>query len=819
MNKKKLCILPIALALVGACLAANSKVIGANATSEYDNPPTPGEVSADSYFTNAWEKTVGARRISERGVIVTDAAGWGYRGKIPSRKFDLQSFNFSLDLSHLAARGAMMVMIGANEGTYCIDKSNKIAIDIVKHSTDPTLYQVTVDAVAGSHAVSIADWQDGKGWQDDGAYKGRTITSEDGTIDFKIKKVNFETSIITCNDQQVNVSTEDLFQSCGESTLGYVAIGNYSGSGNYNFIINSIGDSTDEVYFSTGEFGVVRDGITELEKLDYSTISTDDLLDAKLAFDALPYSSLYSWDRNYFASRYNDLGTKISEAVAKAGNTIQLNLLEAKVDELALACQSLESEEDIDAAIAADNTVIVKIEEVNQLTLNDDEQARYAGLLGEYSPLHTQVITAVKTYYVNCVETFEAAVGTGLNSGMAYAEAMTLKGKIPAKYALYFEESEIQDLDNRVKAALDIAEASAVITHKNWVQGETGKVLTTAEETLDLVTYGECMDQTSPEDTSGLYLQQALNVLDFSVKLNFAQIPQETGHWTTIGFMQHPDMWVYSVGEVTDNQGIYFILSRISSTELQVETHLCTMSSANFFDTTLTQMLVIPTTEDVTLSFSTETREVAGVSDTYFNIKWNNIALDQENITARKIKTVIPVEGGAQKGYFFVASSGYSKYYPGVISIKDINGFSPLKEDLTKQKTEHEKPTSSTTKVTFVKGSQSGKATFNVDLHGENLVSITCDGNALSTANYTLDENKLVLNNAFCNSLTVGQHSVVLTTEGGSVTWTLDVVSNGDDPEPEPKKGGCGSSVIASSIAVAILSISGIGLVLRKKEN
>jgi len=818
MNKKKLCIVPAALCLMGACLLGSGKAVGAKAASEYDNPPEPGVVSADSYFTNAWETCVGARRISDRGVIVTDECGWGHRGKIPSRKFDLASFNFSIDLNNEPARAAMMIMIGSNEGTYCIDQANKVAIDIVKHSSDPTLFQVTVDTTPGSHAISIADWQDGKSWADDGAYKGRTITSTDGVINFSIKKVNFETSTITCNDQVVSVSTDDLFKGCGDSSEGYVAIGNYSGSGSHCYILNSIGDDSDEEYFSTGDFAVVKDGIATLDALNYDTISTNDLMLAKLSYDELPYSSLYSWDRAYFSEKYTSLGTKIDEAVKKAGNTIQLDILETKILDFTDAVQDLETEEQIDKAVSIAAVIEAKIAEISELTLNQDEEIRFDTLKYDYINKNTMLIVAIRDYYELTVSNFEKAVNDGLTSGLAYSNALALRGKIPSKYAAYFSQDEIDALDARVKAATDTAEASAVIEHDNWVQGETGKVITTPNNTLDLVSYGDCMDMASPEDTSGLYLQQALNVLDFDVTLKYEQLPQGTGVWSTIGFMQHPDMWVYSEGEVTDNQGIYFLISKISATTVQVETHLCTMSSANFFDTTLTQLLVVPCDGDIKLSFSTEVKEIAGVQDTYFNIKFNDIALDQENITARKIKTVIPVVDGAQKGYFFAATSGYSKYNPAVISIKDINGHNPLEADLAKQKTAHEAPTTTSTKVTFVKGSQSGKATFNVDLHGESLQSLTCDGKALDASNYTLEDTKLVINNAFCNTLDVGQHTVVLTTLGGSVSWIIDVVSNGDDPTPTPSKGGCGSSVLVSSIAITLLSICGVGLILRKKE-
>lgn len=826
--KAKNCISIFALGLLAFPFAFVRNVKVTQAIGDYSNIPGKGEVSEDSYYINSWFDTVGARRISDAGVIVSDQPGWGYRGKISGKKFDLKSFYFAFDVSNLPNYGTLMVMIANGEGSYCNSEDNMMSIDIVKHSTLANTFCMTVDTHSKSHAVSLPGFTDGTEWADDGTYKGITLEAVDGVISFKIQAVSGTTSnIIVNNDRVFPVENDDLFALCSDSTAGYVAIGSYSGSARYSFIINEIGDAATTEYYASGAFYQVKNGLTQLEAMNYSTATNEVVLNAKLQYDALPVSDLYRWDVAYFQARLTAAKAALDAALLERGNEIQLDLLENKVQALTTATASLDTVAKVDSALAAKDACDEVIGVVNGLTLSDSQTVRFNGLLVTYNEKVGLINAGIEAVYEAAVAAYEAKAAAGLQSGLEYSESLTLRNAIPYKYNTYISVAKAEAFDARVQAASDTIEASTTLTHDNWIQGTNARVITTANGTIDLVSSGNFNTRT-PQESTGVFLKEALNVLDFELKFKVLQIPEATGSWLTIGFMQNCEPWIHSGRDVTENTGIFFLLTRVDSSTMMVEAHLNTIACTEFFDSTLVQTITTPFNAEVTLKFTTEQKTIAGVTDTYFVMSFNDVKFEQDVITSRKIKTAIQAVNGQQKGYLQVGSSGYSKYNPAVISILEINGFSPLAASVAKQQAEHQQPTSTTTSVTFISGSQNGKATFNLDLHGEALTAVKVDGAAIAQSNYSFDSNKLILNNAYCNTLSSGDHTVVAETSGGNISWKLTVVGGSegqggnegeDTPSEQPsKKKGCGGSIIATSAIISAVSLLGAILMSYKKK-
>ena len=273
----------------------------------------------------------------------------------------------------------------------------------------------------------------------------------------------------------------------------------------------------------------------------------------------------------------------------------------------------------------------------------------------------------------------------------------------------------------------------------------------------------------------------------------------------TFGILEKPEMWIYADDDtVQENKGIFFLVSRLNATTANVQAFLCSLSSNRFYDSPLTQNLMLTLGQEWKISFKEVKKTISGLEDTYFEMHFNNKQFDQEIIASRKIKTVL---GAEKEGYFIAASSGYSSSNPCVFSINSINGVSPTAPSIRKGGL-YEAPTCSNGSL-----SEDNTFTCNVDTKGADIKSVKVDSTTLNAADYTYSDGKLTISKDFINTLENGTHTVKITTAGGttSISFLLQ--------KKAPASKGCGGSIIASSAVVSFAALVGVvGLLLNKKR-
>lgn len=816
MKKNFLSLLALA-ALVSGTFLSTGKAVQVNAANDYGNPPAAGELDPASYFTKGWQDSVGTRRLSDRAVMVTDTSDFGYRGTIEGRKFNLKDFDITIDASQLIPNTAMTIITGASK-TYTSEEGMVLNFDIVKSSTTENLYLVTCSTTVNFHNKSIPGFSNGT-WAEDANFTGVQFTIPDGIVSISVDYVDETTSTVTVNGNPFNVATSDLYSRCNGEYNQSVNIGMMNNAGaTQHYVIESIGDDTDKVYFGEdGAYTITKKTIEELKTVDLSEPTADLVLETIDKYNNIPWSNLYSWDKAYLQAGYDEVKAKIDAAIT---DEVAVVLLDTAVTDVEEIVNDLTTVESVDAAIAA-------IEEANGIKdliaspdeLEPDLKQQYDAALARLATANDKIPAAAKAVLESSVAAYEAAVAE-VTTGAAAAAAEKVKANIPTKYAEFVTEEEMNAFTARIEAADATFKENTTIEHQNWIQGSELRVVETAENGYDLVSYGDPFTET-PEESDGLYNKEKISALDFSATIKFESVPEAMGSWITFGIMEKPEMWINAEDDsVQNNKGVFFLISRINASKLQVQAFLCSLTSNRFYDSALTQIIQIPAGEDINIRLYTETEEIAGVTEEYFKIAFNDIEFNQETIAARKIKTCLGVDC---TGYFITASSGYSQSNPALYSIKDINKKAPNGDTIVADI--DYTPTSSDTEKSFTNGSDSAIVTFNLDTKGKELTSVTVDGTEVAAENYTFDadKNKITFTNAFLNTLTVGDHTITAKTSEGEVSWTLHVTEGEGPVEPVTPDNGVNVGLIVGCTVGGVVVVAGVTLLvlflLKKKKN
>lgn len=829
MKKNTFLTLSLGALLAGSALAvaASNKAVGAKAVGtyagEYSNAPASGEVASDSFIGNAWHTTVGARRIDDRAVIVTDTSNWGFRAKYKNdKKFDCSDFSFTYDVSQLIDGTVLCTIMGATPGAYASENS-MITVDILESLTDAHTYRVTC-STGGLHNISIESFTDGTTWADDANFEGVTITAPDDVISVKLKRVNSTLSRVTVNDNVFEVQTSELYKNFVDDYNAYYAIGMFNNASTVqSYIVEQIGDAADEVYYSAeGDFGKAKVELNELKTTPLTTV--DQIIAAKEKLDSCAYTRLYAWDKSYFAELFGEVESRINAAVASAANTVAIKLFANKVTAFEEACNDLSTVEKAQVALNAYLAAQSALEGVNIAALEGDDLTVYNTAKAKYDENITKLLAGFETVYEASVAAFESKVANAV-SNVDVAAAYSLKNSIPTYFSEYLADAKIEAWSARVDAAMALLTEKTTFTHDNWEQGSTSRVIENNGE-LQIMTYGSA-DTTGSGVFAGSELinKEKISASDFEMVINIQSLPESNGSWLTIGIMEKPEMWILDdTDKVQENKGIFFLIARIDSIHLRVQAFLCSLTSNRFYDSPLSQTLSVDYTNDIKISFKEVSKTIAGVTDTYFEMSFNDQSFDQEVITSRKIKTVL---GSTKEGYLVTASSGVGQKNPILYTIKTINGVAANASSIVKavDKT----PTSTDTEKTFVYGSASATVSFAIDTKDLEISKIEVDNAAIASSNYTVGTSKITLKNAFLKTLSVGDHTVKATTSAGSVSWTLHVIDNGsgettssEDPGEssggQTSKGGCRGSIIATSAIISVVSVLGICLLANKKK-
>lgn len=791
--------------LLGMALVPAKAAVKADAATgwDYTNPPVAGEVAPDSYFGNAWHNDVGSKRLNDRAVMITSTSNWGQRGKIiGDRKFDVASFSISLDLSQLLPQTGLMLNFGS-PGSYC--DTSFLSVDIIVGQADKNYMVVVSNSV---HNIAIPGFTDGMDWADDANFTGVSVDTTDDRIKLDFIKTSNDTSTIVINDSSAytyTVQNSDLFKDFGGETSACFTAGLFNNNGTVqNWVIESIGDASDEEYFSaTGVFNTTKNKLNEILKMDLSTMEA--VLEAEKALESVSMDSLYSYDRAYISDLYDSVVEAIENAKVNLGVAVYILSYEQTIQEFKDVVEATPF--NADAAITLYNKVLEIEEKLATLEIKDENKTRYDAAKIIYDATYTKFINNLETTYEEKVADYETKVAAVVDYTTALT-ALDSRNAIPSKYNLYLSAEFIDSMNGRIQTAEASYKEKTTITHDNWTQGSAIQVIENADGGLDCISYG-ASNSVAPTSASGLFNKEKIHGYDFDLSLDIHNLPEKTGAWITLGIMEKPEMWVYAEDEsVQDNKGIFFLISRQNATTINVQAFLCTLSSNRFYDSPLNQQLIVPMDGTINISFKEVTKTIAGLEDTYFEMYFNDQSFDQETIPARKFKTAL---GTTKEGYFIIASDGYDATNPAVFTINSINGVSPTADSIRKTDV-YEKPELSNGNLA------NGEFTCTVDTKGADLETVKVDGVTLTNADYAYENGTLTIKKSYIDTLSAGTHTVEISTKGGTASIGFLLQNQTPETPEKPAGNGCGGTIIASSIILTMSAAIGASLLILKKK-
>lgn len=784
------------------------------AGADYSSLPTVGENSADSYVGNAWAAYTGSKRVSERSVMINQISNWGARGSLVNRTYDISSFEVSVDLTNIVGKTALIMTFGSKEGSYPTDPNHQLNFDFVSDSTDTTKYLITCSNDKGAHNTSISGFSDGQTWADDANFTGVTTTAADHIVNIRVEKTTEMNSTIYVNEVGFLVNNADLYKNFVDSTNSYITIGTINKpNAEVAYQLNYVGDASDLVYYGAeGNFTKVKEGIASINNNKADLFETiEGVLEVKETFDALPYKDLYLHDRNYFKSDYNQLKTEINTKLDEKGAEVYIKVFEKNVVDLEALLPESNTEDGIQAAIAKRNEAEESLKSIDATTLGS-LQTTYDDLVARFETAKTTIKTNAPIVYRIKLDAFKTAVDN-LASIQDMKNAFELKANLLNNLLSEMDEDQANALNAELDAANTILMGKTQLNKGDFTQGASAYAYASENDELGMLLVGNSMGVAKTEG-SGLFLEEELAANNFTMEMNISNLPVASGSWMTFGLMEKPELFVFAESaETQNNKGIFFLLTRKNSTTISIQSFMISLTSNRFYDGALGQLLEIPFNENITFSIKEVKKTIAGVEDSYVDIRFNDQALDQEIIKASKLKTVY---GKALKGYLMFGSSSASLKDPVVATVKSINGVSPfaqshgVKENLT--------PTSTDSSKTFQLNTTSD-VNYKLDTKGQAITEVKMDETVVAAENYTYADGTFTLKNSYLNTLTEGEHTIKVSTAEGSVSWTLTVVKGAEQPDdPKPTKKGCKGAALGTSLVISLLAAAGMGIAIKKKK-
>ena len=784
------------------------------AGADYSSLPNVGEHSADSYVGNAWAAYTGSKRVSERSVMVNQISNWGARGSLVNRTYDISSFEVSIDLTQVIGKNTLIMTFGSKEGSYPTDPAHQLNFDFVSDSSDITKFLITCSNDKSAHNTSIPGFSDGQTWADDANFTGVTTTAPDHIVTIRVEKTTEMNSTIYVNEVGYLVNNTDLYKNFVDSMNSYITVGTINKpNAEVAYQINYVGDASDLVYYGeNGNFTKVKEGIASINNNKADLFQTiEGVLEAKETFDALPYKDLYLHDRNYFKSDYNQLKNEINAKLDEKGAEVYIKVFEKNVVDLEALLPESNTEAGIQAAIAKRNEAEESLKSIDATTLGS-LQTTYDDLVARFETAKTTIKTNAPIVYRIKLDAFKTAVDN-LASIQDMKNAFELKANLLNNLLSEMDEDQANALNAELDAANTILMGKTQLTKGNFTQGASAYAYASENDELGMLLVGNSMGIAKTEG-SGLFLEEELTANNFTMEMNISNLPVASGSWMTFGLMEKPELFVFAESaETQNNKGIFFLLTRKNSTTISIQSFMISLTSNRFYDGALGQLLEIPFNENITFSIKEVKKTIAGVEDSYVDIRFNDQALDQEIIKASKLKTVY---GKALKGYLMFGSSNASLRDPVVATVKSINSVSPfaqshgVKENLT--------PTSTDSSKTFQLGTTSD-VNYKLDTKGQAITEVKMDETVVAAENYSYADGTFTLKNDYLNTLSEGEHTIKVSTAEGSVSWTLTVVKGADQPDdPKPTKKGCKGAALGTSLVISLLAVAGMGIAIKKKK-
>lgn len=807
MKKAKILLLGILLATAAAGKTAVE-------TKAYSSFPDVGSRDAASYFACAYFD-YGTKRYDDRAVLITLANGWGVRGSV-QKTYDINDFGYSVNLDNMQGNTALAVIFSSGKDAY-MTAGDQIVMDVVRSTSDEHLYEVTLST--STHNVSIPNFTDGGVWADDANYTGVSVTALDNNIAVSFKTVG-EIVTVSVNGVAYNVNKADVFAKVSDPTATYISMGMFNGAGTSHWGINYIEDASDRAYFgATGQYTVAKNALSELEMAISGGLETQAKIDAaKVLADNVKLDTLKAWDKAYLETRLNAANTAINAAITILGPTAIVAAYESALTSLENGTSDLSSLALVDAALALKADAIAKQDAVIALgTLDASLQTRYDEANIRLDAALGKISVAVPAVYETYVSAYETAANVA-SSATDISDARKAKAAIPANLTAILTEADMLSFSARISAA----DAKLVTTGKaqpeGWTLGANGYATKDdSTHAVGLTMSGSSLNVAPSEGNALFYGREKLSAANFRMSFDINELNSAAGAWLSFGLMEKAELFS-NADDATcqSNKGIFFLITSYDNNNVSVQAYILTLTSNRFFDAVLAQTITLPLAETINVEFKEVTKSIAGVSDTYFEMHFNDKSFDQEVIKATKIMTAL---GTSKSGYLYVGSNAGTTVNPFTVTIKSVNGFNPDAASLVNEIIAA--PVTSDTQKSYRLGTVSD-VIFNFDTKGQEITEVKIGSSVLTSGQYSYASGKLTVKASVLETLAVGDTTVTVTTAGGSASVALTVlealpIDDGGDDKDLPT--GAIVGIVAGSVAVAAgLAVGGYFLIKKKKH-
>jgi len=738
-----------------------------NASVMTEDAPVVGEESTTTDFYSHWQAgSFGASRLGDQKVAMAMTSGFGLRAGFRTA-FDASDFETQLDLSYMDP-GTVAVTFFGPQGSYISGNGAYLSIDFVKHTTIDGKYLVAVQAGSGTHNVSfpqfvVAEQGD---WEDN-AWQGYHVETVDNVITVSIVESGTDV-IVTINNQEFTIASSTFYQDFGENKdNAYFLVGALNLDGSIQTLIsNYTVDAAKRTYYETdGSYDTFKTNLVALEASlleDLSVIANVEAAQALIA--TLDLDTLTYYDKAYYQDRYDAAEDTLDAAILALGGDIVLNdldnsvtSLEAKVDLVTNYSTAATAHEALDAANQ-------KYSEVDNTDFTPEQIQRLSDLLTRINDAETDLYGLVTDLITVQINSFSQAT-SDLTTMNLVNVAIDKKDEINLNLLDFLSEEDATTFQATYDAA-DLALTNATDTLEGWIVNDDTYVVVENDEI-----FATFMGGGSGDDGNGIfYNMDTFDIRNFTMTISVDSITNTTGGWLSFGLMENPE--IFSIADdasVQDNKGLFFLIIPQANNQAKVEVYLMSLYSNRFFDAIKTETLTIDLTQDVEIVFGTEMKTVSGVTEEYMSISIGGDKLESDTITTRSMKTALL----DNLGYLYLAGSGGNAASKNTVNVKLINGVSPVSEDLSAAYA----PEPYSTDTEFSYEIASG-LDIDVEFYNRTLdVSVKVDDVLVDSENYTFDQNELTLSTAFLDTLSAGDHDLVVLTDGGSVTFDLSVTA------------------------------------------
>lgn len=774
-----------------------------------ETPPVVGEDAPTTDFYSHWQPgNFGACRFGDEGIIMALTSGFGQRAGFRT-VYDATDFEAKIDLSYMEPKTVAMFFFGPY-GSYISNNGAVLSIEFLRHSTVENKYLMSVQVGSGIHHVAMDEFivaEQGE-WDDDAAWKGYHLIAENNIIEFSIKEVD-ENVIFTVNGQIFTVASQKFYADFDNKKAVPLNVGALNMDNTIQTVVaHYFNDSTRKVYYEeNGIYYSFKANLAALEaELEKDLSVEENVLAAQEIAALMDIELLMTHDKNFYHERYQTAKNKLDLAIKELGGDIVLNTLEGQIVTLE---DKIELITDYDTAIVANTqlaTVNNTLDGVDSSEFSAEQLERLEALRGRVTTAEATVYEKIDNLVVSSIEAYEQAVNS-LTSVAEINQALSLRGSISTNLLNLLKEETKTAYLSRIATAQTIF-TNATNTLDGWRLGSGTHVIKT-ENTIDATFLGGALG-----GGNGIfYEKEKFDIRDFQMTIDFVSITRETGGWLTFGIMEKAEIFSNADDNtVQDNKGLFFLIIPEAGQKARVEVYLLSLYSNRFFDAKLVTNMTINVKEPINIKFGTEMRTIAGVTDEYFTISFDD-QVYTETITVRSLRTAL----SDYQGYLNIAGSGGTTSNFNSVSISKINGKSVNEASLVKEYAPE--PFAPTTTFSYQIGS---KSDLNIEFYNHGLdFSVKLNGNVVDSANYTYENNNLKIKKEFLNELEAKTNTLVITTAAGSLEINLTTTTTQQPPQENdtPEASNNLRLIIGLSVVgVAVIGLGVVGFFIYKKK-